>query len=34
VNPPLSSCAINFAQSNPHTSGKSVGGTTMPIPST
>jgi hypothetical protein len=29
-----SSCAINFAQTNPPTSGTLVGGATMPNPST
>jgi hypothetical protein len=31
---PSSSCAINFAQTNPQTSGTSVGDTTMSNPST
>jgi hypothetical protein len=30
VNPSSSTCAINFAQTYTHTSGPSVGGTTMP----
>jgi hypothetical protein len=33
TNPSSSTCAINFAQMNPHTSGPSVGGTSMPNPS-
>jgi hypothetical protein len=28
-----STCAINFTQTNPHTSGPLVGGTSMPNPS-
>jgi hypothetical protein len=32
ANPSSSTCAINFAQTNPHTSGSSVGGTSMPNP--
>jgi hypothetical protein len=30
---PSSTCAVNFAQTNPHTSGPSAGGTSMPNPS-
>jgi hypothetical protein len=33
INPSSSSCAISFAQTNPETSGTSVGGSTMPNPS-
>jgi hypothetical protein len=33
VNPSSSTCAVNFAQTNPHTSGPSVSGTTMSNPS-
>jgi hypothetical protein len=33
VNPSSSSCAVNFAQTNPQTSGTSTSGTTMPNPS-
>jgi hypothetical protein len=33
INPSSSTCAANFAQNNPHTSGPSVGDTTMPNPS-
>jgi hypothetical protein len=33
VNPSSSSCAVNFAQINPQTSGTSAGSTTMPNPS-
>jgi hypothetical protein len=33
VNHSSSTSVVNFAQSNPHTSGPSVGGTTMPNPS-
>jgi hypothetical protein len=33
VNPSSSTCAVNFAQTNTHTSGPLVGGTTMPNPS-
>jgi hypothetical protein len=33
VNPPSSSCAVSFTQINPHTSGTSVSGTTLPHPS-
>jgi hypothetical protein len=33
VNSSSSNYAVNFAQTNPHTSGPSVGGTTMPNPS-
>jgi hypothetical protein len=29
---PSSSCTVNFDQTNPQTSGTSVGGTTMPNP--
>jgi hypothetical protein len=32
VNPSSSTCAVNFAQTNPHTSGPSTGGTAMPNP--
>jgi hypothetical protein len=31
---PSSTCAVSFAQSNPHTSGASAGGTSIPKPST
>jgi hypothetical protein len=34
VNPSTSSCVVSFIQTNPHTSGTSAGGTTMPNPST
>jgi hypothetical protein len=34
VNPLSSTCAISFTQTNPHTSGASAGGTSMPNPST
>jgi hypothetical protein len=34
VNPSSSSCAVNFAQTNPQISGTLVGGTTMTNPST
>jgi hypothetical protein len=34
VNPSSSTSTVNFAQINPHTSGLSVGGTSMPNPST
>jgi hypothetical protein len=34
VNPSSSTCAVSFTQTNPHTSGASVGSTTMPNPST
>jgi hypothetical protein len=33
ANPSSSTCALNFTQTNPHTSGLSAGGTTMPNPS-
>jgi hypothetical protein len=33
VNPSSSSFAVNFAQTNPQTSGTSADGTTMPNPS-
>jgi hypothetical protein len=33
VNPSSSTCVVNFAQTNPHTSGPSTGGTSMPSPS-
>jgi hypothetical protein len=33
VNPSSSTCTICFTQNNPHTSGASVGGTSMPNPS-
>jgi hypothetical protein len=33
VNSSSSNYAVNFAQTNPHTNGPSVGGTTMPNPS-
>jgi hypothetical protein len=33
VNPSSSTCAVNFAQTNAHTSGPSVSGTIMPNPS-
>jgi hypothetical protein len=33
INPSSSTCAVNFAQTSPHSSGSSVGGTTMPNPS-
>jgi hypothetical protein len=33
VNSSSSICTVNFAQTNPHKSGPSVGGTTMPNPS-
>jgi hypothetical protein len=33
ANPSSSTCAVNFAQTNPHTRDPSVGGTTMPNPS-
>jgi hypothetical protein len=33
VNPSSSTCAINFSQTNPDTSGSSAGGTTLPNPS-
>jgi hypothetical protein len=33
VNPSSSTCAINFAQTNPHTSGPSAGSTAMTNPS-
>jgi hypothetical protein len=33
VNPYSSTCAVNFAQTNPHVSGPSAGGTSMPNPS-
>jgi hypothetical protein len=33
VNPSSFTCAISFTQTNPHTSGPSVGGTSMPNPS-
>jgi hypothetical protein len=34
VNPSASTCVVSFTQSNPHTSGPSVGGTSMLNPST
>jgi hypothetical protein len=34
INPPSSSCVVNFTQTNPQTSGTSAGGTTMPSIST
>jgi hypothetical protein len=30
---PSSTCAVSFTQTNPHTSGPSTGGTSMPNPS-
>jgi hypothetical protein len=33
VNLPSSTCAVSFTQTNPHSSGASVGGTSMPNPS-
>jgi hypothetical protein len=33
VNPYSSTCAVSFTQTNPHTSGTSTGGTSMPHPS-
>jgi hypothetical protein len=33
ANPSSSTCAISFTQTNLHTSGPSVGGTSMPNPS-
>jgi hypothetical protein len=33
VNPSSSTCAVNFAQTNPHTSAPSVGDTSIPNPS-
>jgi hypothetical protein len=33
ANPSSSTCAISFTQTNPHTSGPSVGGTSIPNPS-
>jgi hypothetical protein len=32
VNPSSSTCTVSFTQTNPHTSGASVGGTFMPNP--
>jgi hypothetical protein len=34
VNPSSFTCAASFTQTNPHTSGASTGGTSMPNPST
>jgi GH43 family beta-xylosidase len=34
TNPSSSTCAVNFTQINPHTSGPSAGGTSIPNPST
>jgi hypothetical protein len=34
ANPFSSTCAVNFTQTNPHTSGPSASGTSMPNPST
>jgi hypothetical protein len=34
VNPSSSTCAVSFTQTNLHTSGPSIGGTSMPNPST
>jgi hypothetical protein len=34
VNPSFSTCAVNFTQPNPHTSGASAGDASMPNPST
>jgi hypothetical protein len=33
ANPSSSTCTVNFTQTNPHTSGPSTGGTSMPNPS-
>jgi hypothetical protein len=33
ANPSFSTCVVNFTQTNPHTSGLSAGGTSMPNPS-
>jgi hypothetical protein len=33
ANPSSSTCAVDFTQTNPHTSGPSAGGTSMPNPS-
>jgi hypothetical protein len=33
ANPSSCACAVNFTQTNPHTSGPSMGGTSMPHPS-
>jgi hypothetical protein len=33
VNPSSSTCVVSFTQTNPHTSGASAGGTSMPNPS-
>jgi hypothetical protein len=33
TNPSASTCTVNFTQINPHTSGPSTGGTSMPNPS-
>jgi hypothetical protein len=33
VNPSSSTYAVSFSQTNPHTSGPSTGGTSMPNPS-
>jgi hypothetical protein len=33
VNPSSSTCTVSFTQTNPHTSGASAGGTSMPNPS-
>jgi hypothetical protein len=33
INPSSSTCTISFAQTNPHTSSASAGGTSMPHPS-
>jgi hypothetical protein len=33
VNPSSSTCAVSLTQTNPHTGGASVGGTSMPHPS-
>jgi hypothetical protein len=32
VNPSSSTCAVSFVQTNPHTSGASAGGTSIPHP--
>jgi hypothetical protein len=34
VNPSSSTCTVSFTQTNPHISGLSAGGTSMPNPST
>jgi hypothetical protein len=33
ANPSSSTCAVSFTQTNPHASGPSMGGTSMPNPS-